>query len=128
MLQHIAIEIREKDLEDFYIEILEGTIENQTILKEKDASDIFQVNKEVSVYFLIIQNITLELFVHETVDQESLQHFCIVHNDAFKIYQKAKEKKYWTFLRQKEHGSTYFIRDKNGNMFEIKNKENYIEK
>jgi hypothetical protein len=123
MLQHIALEIRVKDLQDFYIGILGGTIENRTILKEKDTSDIFQINKEVTVYFLKIENITLELFIHDAVDQESLQHFCIAHNDALKIYQKAKERKYWTFLREKEYGSTYFIRDNNGNMFEIKNKE-----
>jgi hypothetical protein len=123
MLQHIALEVREKDLQNFYIGILGGTIENRTILKEKDASDIFQINKEVMVCFLKIENITLELFIHDAVDQESLQHFCIAYNDALKIYQKAKERKYWTFLREKEYGSTYFIRDNNGNMFEIKNKE-----
>jgi len=128
MLQHIALQIRERDVEYFYVAILGGTVENRTILKEKDASDIFQINKDVSVYYLIIQNIILELFIHETVCKESLQHFCLVHKDALEIYQKAKEKNYWTFLKQKEHGNTYFIKDSNGNMFEIKNKANYNEK
>ncbi len=128
MLQHIALEIREKDLQDFYVGVMGGTIENQTVLKEKDASDIFQINKEVPVYFLKIQNITLELFVNEATEHKGFEHVCISHENAIQIHQKAKENKYWTFLRQKEKGCTCFIRDNNRNMFEVKNKKNYNEK
>jgi len=124
MLQHIALEIREKDLQDFYIEVLEGTVENRTALKEKDAYDIFQINSEVPVYFLKIKNITFELFVNEAIERKSFQHVCILHDNVLQIHQKANENGYWTFLRRKEKVSTSFIRDNNGNLFEIKNVKN----
>lgn len=128
MLQHIAVEIKEKDLYDFYVGVLGGTIENKTTLKEKDASDIFQINREVPVFFLKIKDLTMELFVNESIEHKSYQHLCISHENALQILQKAKENKYWTFIRKKEKGCTCFIRDNNSNMFEIKNKEDYNEK
>jgi hypothetical protein len=123
MLQHIALEIREKDLQDFYIGILGGILENQVTLREEDASNIFQIDKKVPVYFLKINDLTLELFVNEATEHKRFQHVCISHENALQILQKAKEKEYWTFLRKKEKGCTCFIRDANSNMFEIKNKE-----
>lgn len=124
MLQHIALEIKKEDLQSFYIDILGGIVENQVPLKKEDASNIFQINKEVPVYFLKINDLILELFVNESIEHKSFQHLCITHDKALQVFQKAKENKYWTFLRKKENGFTCFIKDNNKNMFEIK-KNNY---
>lgn len=127
MLQHIALEIKEKDLQDFYVGILGGKVESHSTLKEKDAINIFQVNEQVPVYSLQIQNVKFELFVHESIERDSLQHLCINLKNASEIFQKANQKNYTTFIKKSENGETYFIRDDNRNIFEVKNGEEYYE-
>lgn len=127
MLQHIALEIKEKDLRDFYIGILGGKIENKSTLKREDVTNVFEVYKQAPVYNLQLQDIKFELFVHETIEQDSLQHFCINLKNASRIYEKANVKKYRTYLKKRGDIETYFISDDNGNMFEVKNGKNHPE-
>lgn len=123
MLLHIALEIIQNDLQPFYIDILGGSIKNHKILKAQDAASIFQINSETAVYDISIQDIYFEMFVHNKFQTKSFSHVCLALHNAFEIYKKAKENNYWAFLRKNNQWKTYFIKDNNGNMFEIKHKE-----
>ena len=123
MLRHIALEIKEDDLQRFYVDVLGGLIKNSKTLKKQDAASIFQINSEVLVYDLSVQNIDFEMFVKDKVKTTSFLHICLAVHNASNIYKKAKENNYWTFLRENNQWETYFIKDNNGNMFELKNKE-----
>ena len=124
MLKHIALSITERDLNDFYIDILGGRLIGNSILRQKDASQIFDINKQVDVYYLELDNIELELFINPVLSDTSFNHTCLEIDSADKIFMHAFDKNYWTHLRNSSERETYFIKDKNGNMFELKNKIN----
>lgn len=120
MLQHIALDICKTDIEDFYITILGGMLDNNIVLPESAAKNIFQIRKKVQIYFININDITLELFENDVVKRSSFQHICISHDKMMEIYREAKDKGYWTYLRKSKNSNTCFVKDKNGNLFEIK--------
>ncbi|MBN1596814.1 MAG: hypothetical protein JW894_00825 [Bacteroidales bacterium] len=123
MLRHIALEIKESDLRDFYIEILGGKITREFTLNESDAKKIFNISGPLNVYELAIGNLKFELFIHDSLEQDSLQHICVQMDNPSEVFSKAIEMKYKTHLRKNNERETYFIKDNNGNLFEIKKKE-----
>lgn len=128
MLRHIALEVKESDIQDFYVNILGGTISDQFKLGKEEANKIFQVPKELEIYKLKLvnlqsegRNLELELFVHDCIEQDCLQHICLQVENASNVFQRASEKHYWAYLRKANNKETYFIKDHNENMFELKN-------
>ena len=122
MIRHVALEVKESDIEDFYIGILGGKIIQQFTLNKNVSEELFQISKQIEVYKLCVNDLQFELFVHDSIEQDSLQHLCLELKDAREVYTKAKEIGYWNRLRNSDKDSTYFIRDKNKNMFELKTK------
>lgn len=120
MLKHIALEISEKDIRDFYIDILGGEIVNQFVLNKEVTKEIFNIHQAVRVYCLSLKNIEFELFVHEYLNRNTLRHTCIEIEDASNIFNLAYKKNYWAHMRKSGKKNTYFIKDKNGNLFELK--------
>lgn len=120
MLKHIALEIREKDIRDFYVDILGGEIVNQFVLGKEVAKEIFNIHEAVNVYCFSLNNIEFELFVHEYINRNTLCHTCIEMEDASNVFNLAHKKNYWVHLRKSGSKNTYFIKDKNGNLFELK--------
>lgn len=122
MLKHIALEVIKNDIQDFYIEILGGSVSHQFTLNESDTEHIFEFRKAIKVHKLKLNNIQFELFVHESIEHDSICHICIEVPNAKELYTCAIEKDYWHRMRDTNNNKTYFIRDKNRNMFELKNK------
>ena len=121
MLKHIAIGIAESDLKDFYIDILGGNITGHFVLKQEDAVQLFDINKQVDVYYLELDNIEFELFIYNNSDCKTFNHTCLEMNSGSEIFIHAQRSNYWTHLRKSNERETYFIKDKNENMFELKN-------
>lgn len=120
MLKHIALEISEKDIRDFYIDILGGEIVNQFVLNKEIAKEIFNIHEAVKVYRFSLKNLEFELFVHKYFNRNTLSHTCIEMEDASNIFKRAYKKNYWVHLRKSGSNNTYFIKDNNGNLFELK--------
>jgi hypothetical protein len=122
MLKHIALEIHETDLQDFYTAILGGKLSYQFHLEEKDVFRIFNIHQSVDVYYMMLGQLEFELFIHPGGDCRTFNHTCLVTEKARDIYELAKKNNFWTHLRKSNSNETYFLKDKNGNLFEIKNK------
>jgi len=127
MSQQIVLKTAKSDIQEFYVEILGGKITRRFTLYKKDAIRIFNIPQELEIYELELQNIQFELFVYEVFGQDSLQHICLMLDDASKSFMKASEKNYWAHLQKKNEKETYFIKDKNNNLFELKTKMQYHE-
>jgi len=121
MLQHIALEITKNDLSDFYVTILGGKIVNHFILEAEDAWQIFAVKRAVEVHYVEIEEMVYELFIYPQSGRETFNHHCLKMENASGIFKQAQQNNYWTHLRTSKGKETYFIKDKNGNMFELKN-------
>jgi glycyl-tRNA synthetase alpha subunit len=123
MLRHIALDVHESDIQDFYIELLGGKITRQFTLDEAESESLFQVSGQIEVYKLNLNDLELELFVHESIIRDCIQHLCLEMINAQSIYSKAKESGYCNRIRNSGKNETYFLRDQNRNMFELKNKQ-----
>ncbi len=128
MLKHVALEVKENDIQSFYVNILGGTISEQFTLSKEEANEIFKIPKDLEIYKLKLvnlhtknQDLELELFVHETIEHDCLQHVCLQVENASNVFQKANKEHFWTHLRKSNKKETYFIKDHNDNMFEISN-------
>ncbi len=122
MLKHIAFEINETDIQDFYIGILGGKLSHQFHLEEEDVFRIFNIHQSVDVYYMMLGQLEFELFIYSGGGCNTFSHTCLIVENAGDIYELAKERNFWTHLRKSGNNSTYFLKDKNGNLFEIKNK------
>lgn len=123
-LKHIALEIYPDDLKDFYQEILHGEIAGERVLNEDAAKSIFGINATTKIYFVNWNGIELELFVHHDSHCNKFNHICLETERAGEIFQKAAAEKYFVKKWGDEKSPTYFIKDRNGNMFELKIKFN----
>ena len=122
MLRHIALDIIKNDLNEFYLEILKGEIIGQFELSKEDANKIFDIQKPVDVYYVKYEDFELELFIYPNSARATFNHLCVEMSDGQGIYKAARQQNFWTFVRTNNQRETYFIKDKNGNMFELKGK------
>ena len=121
MIKHIALEVKEKDIKDFYINILKGEMKYQFKLDKKDANQIFNIEHPTNVCYLSFGKFDLELFVKPNKSEKTFNHICIEIEKAQDIFHEAIKRNYWNYLRKNDKTETYFIKDNNENLFELKN-------
>lgn len=120
-IMHIALQVKEKDIQSFYLDILNGEIIKEFYLNENDVFEIFSIKKNVKVILMNCEGILLELFVDEQESSPSFSHICLESDKAESIYETAVKKTYPGHIRKNDKGNTYFIKDFNNNLLEIKN-------
>lgn len=120
-LEHIALTISDpEEVKNFYKNIL-GMREVKAFVLEKSlAYDIFGLDEEASVFLLEKDNLSLEIFVKQETNRQSLNHICLAVNDREILFRKAKQNDYECIRIERETYDLIFIKDKNGNIFEIK--------
>lgn len=122
MLKHVGLQITNSDLKDFYITLLNGKIIREFSIDKETANNIFQINHMVDAYLILVEDFTLELFVHEINQNCKFNHICFETASPGDLMDRAKKMGYWTWVRSTERGKTYFIKDTVENTFEIKTK------
>lgn len=120
-LKHIGLQVAEKDVQNFYQEVLDFEQENSFVLPKEDAYEIFQIAVDIQIIYGNCHGIPLELFVYDHPINRSFSHVCITISDAQAVEEKAREKGYQTFVRRKNQKETFFIQDSQHHIFEIKN-------
>ena len=120
-LEHIAISIFEpEEVKNFYKNILGMREVKVFTLKKSLANDIFGLDKEALGFLLEKDNLSLEIFVKQETNRQSLNHICLAVNNREILYRKAKQNDYECIRIERETYDLIFIKDKNGNVFEIK--------
>lgn len=117
----IVLKTTESDIEEFYVGILGGKITRHFTITSEDAIKSFDIPQPLKVYELKLQNMLFELCPCEVFEVDSLQHTYLHLDNALNAYRKAYGHNYWTCLRKNNGKETYFIRDKNNNLFELEN-------
>ncbi len=121
-LIHIALGVKEKDVNSFYLDVLHGEITRTFELSKEVLSEIFSINKNVKVAKVSCQGIDFELFIDDDPLMPSFAHVCFLSGQAKKIMERATQKGYRTYVRSNSP-DTYFISDSNNNLFEIKKRK-----
>jgi hypothetical protein len=120
IVKHIGLQVVEKDVKNFYIDIIGCKILSTRFLSKEDAGLIFNIPNEVKILYTACAKVDMELFVTDSPKPATFSHLCIHANCASEIADKALQSGYRVYVRKKENTETYFISDSNFNVFEIK--------
>ncbi|HDR88401.1 MAG TPA: hypothetical protein ENN63_02065 [Bacteroidetes bacterium] len=121
MLEHVALAVNDsEEIENFFEEVLMFRLEKKFILPGEVTRQVFDVESNTDVYLMKRRGITLEIFITGEKEKKVFSHLCLAYPDPQHVYERAAGKGYATILREKGEHTTYFIRDKSHNMFEIK--------
>jgi catechol 2,3-dioxygenase-like lactoylglutathione lyase family enzyme len=121
LLQHIALTINDsKEIESFYEGVLKFSLKHKFFLREDIVMQIFHIKGNADVYAMSHQDIHLEIFLSPRREKKIFSHICLAYREAADIYNRALEAGYDGIIKSNPGHDTFFIRDKSGNMFEIK--------
>ena len=122
-LEHIALTISDIDeIKKFYIDILEMKELKNFVLKSELAQKIFNINKDTSAFFMQKDDLFLEIFVTDEKLKQGFNHICISVNDRENLVEKSEAKNYKCIRIERDFSDLLFIKDKSGNIFEVKEK------
>jgi extradiol dioxygenase family protein len=121
MLLHVAITIHSpKEIENFYKKILLFNVQKKFSINKETSQKIFNTEEVVDVYLMGHQSVQFEIFISHKKEQKLFSHVCLAYRQTNTIYEKAIKAGYKTLIKENKENNTYFIWDKGGNMFEIK--------
>jgi catechol 2,3-dioxygenase-like lactoylglutathione lyase family enzyme len=120
-LEHVALSITDpEDINHFYQDILGMVKVKGFVLNKSLANDIFGIEKDTEVFLLKNNLVFFEIFIIDSLYIDTFNHICLSFDDRKAIYEKAKKKGYTCIHKQKENSELLFIKDKSGNVFELK--------
>ncbi len=121
ILEHIAITIsEERDVKDFYINILGMREVKAYVLNKILAQNIFGIQKDTNVFYLQKNNLFLEIFVTDEKLNQGFDHICLATKDRETFVTKAEAQNYECIRIKRDIFDLIFIKDKSGNIFEMK--------
>lgn len=121
-LHHIALNIfDESEVDHFYRSILKFW-PNQTFEITSELSlEIFQHDGVTKVFTVRNADLALELYLTREEEQgKAFQHICLGVHDREHVAEKAKAYEYPVIRIKKEPVDMLFIKDKAGNIFELR--------
>ena len=123
-LEHIALTVSEPaDIKNFYLDILGMKEVKNFVLNKVHANKIFGIDKETSVFLLQKENIFLELFVTPEQKKKNFEHICFAVKKREELVKNSLKQDYECIRIERDLFDLLFIKDKSGNVFEIKEEE-----
>lgn len=121
MIQHIALTVNDsEEIKNFYEEVLLFNIQHKFSIDREITKQIFNIEKLTDVYVMNRHDIQFEIFINSIKEKKVFSHICLGYRQTEIIYNKADKLGYKTLVKKNPINNTYFIWDKSGNMFEIK--------
>ncbi|MBT3261611.1 VOC family protein [bacterium] len=124
LLNHVALNIlNQEEFKNFYQNILGMKESKSFILNKNLAKNIFNIAKEIPVLLCQKDELYLELAINPVKNEKQrFFHLCISVNNREALLKKAKENNYEAIHIKRDSPDLIFIKDKNGNCFELKEK------
>ena len=120
-LEHIAITVSEPaDIKDFYLDILGMKEVKNFVLNKVLANKIFSINKETSVCLLQKDDICLEIFILPEQKKQNFEHICFSVDNREELVENSLKQNYECIRIERDLFDLVFIKDRSGNIFEIK--------
>jgi len=121
MLQHIALTVNDsEEIENFYEEVLLFNMQRKFSVNGEVTRQIFNVEEITDVYVMNHQDVQFEIFINPKKERKVFSHVCLAFLKTEITYNKAIKGGFKALIKKGEDHNTYFIWDKSGNMFEIK--------
>ncbi len=124
-LNHVALNIEsEGELVNFYQNILGFHSAYQFNMPAELAATLFEVRKQVNVFLYKKDDILLELFVHSVNTNQNFAHLCFEVKNRESITARCEQSGYPVIrIKRKDKNDLLFIKDQEGNIFELKEGE-----
>ena len=120
-LAHIALSVSDyKEIEKFYTNVLGMKQIKNFVLRKNLASNIFGINEEIIVFLLQRDKVVFEIFITTVYRKQAFDHVCISIKNREKFINKVLLNGYKVIRIEREIFDLIFIKDKDGNIFEIK--------
>ena len=121
MFQHTGLTVnRPEEIRDFYEDVLGFELKRKFTLDQNISHKIFNEAATVDVYLMAHDDAQLEIFLSPLKEKKVFTHVCLAYAENETIYEKAVRHGYDTVVKENPGFNTYFIRDRSGNMFEVK--------
>lgn len=122
-LNHIGINIADAaEVQHFYQNVLEFLPERSFPIPRKISQMFFGIDVEAEAFIVKNKTLKLELFVYDEPLKSGYAHLCVEVDNREETVRKCAEKGYPVIRMKREKGDLLFIKDKAGNVFELKNK------
>jgi len=122
-LNHIALTVtNHQEITDFYQDILGFQTMRVFELEEQLSEKIFGISTDVAVAVLTRDELSIEVFVSNTPVIQGFGHICLNVDKRVEIIRKAKAMSYKVISIDRGSYDLIFIKDKNGNLIELKEK------
>ncbi|MBC8486717.1 MAG: VOC family protein [Bacteroidetes bacterium] len=119
--EHIALSVSDhQEIERFYTNVLGMKQIKNFVLRKGLAANIFGINKEINVFLLQKDSVVFEIFVTTGYRKQTFDHVCISIKNREEFINKAMLNGYKVIRIKREIFDLIFIKDKYGNIFEIK--------
>ena len=123
-LEHIALSIANpEDIKNFYQDILGMNKVKSFVLNRSLANDIFGINKDTDVFLLQKELLSLEIFVIKELHIKNFNHICLAVDYRKMLFENAGQNGYTCICKKRGNSDLIFIKDKSGNIFELKDKK-----
>lgn len=120
-LKHIAIAVNcPDDIDEFYQGILGFTLYRQFSVIAGLSQSLFGLDKELDVYQVKNDSIMLELFITDNQCRTGVSHVCLSVDSRTELLENIKAHHYEYIIEQHNGHDVVFVKDRSGNMFEIK--------
>jgi len=121
MVDHIGLAVNyQEDIKDFYQDVLNFSEDYKFSIDSSITGEIFNIIEPVEVKVLCRDDTKLELFLTGRKEHKIFSHICLYCRDADDIYKRSEKGGFRSIVKKGKDKNTYFIRDKSGNMFEVK--------
>ena len=120
-LEHIALSISDyEEIDKFYTNILGMKQIKNFVLRKELAANIFEINEEITVFLLQKDKVIFEIFITTEYRKKAFDHICISIKNREKFIDKVLLNGYNVIRIEREIFDLIFVKDKDGNVFEIK--------
>jgi len=120
-LAHIALSVSDhKEIEKFYTNVLGMKQIKNFVLTKSLTANIFGINEEIYVFLLQKDRVVFEIFITTEYRKQAFEHVCISIKNREGFINKAIINGYKVIRIEREVFDLIFIKDKDGNIFEIK--------
>lgn len=119
--EHVALMISDpKEVENFFEGILGLKKEREFHMNRDLAGKIFGIHQETPVFQLRHEDLMMELFLMPVSARHDFRHICLSFDNREEIIERVNQNGYECIRMKRTYSDLVFIKDKSGNMFEIK--------
>ena len=120
-IHHIAIQRSDRGRAiEFFEKLLGYKLVKNSILPSTFSKKIFDINEEVEMLTFTGGNLVIEIFISNRQMNKNFAHICLSVENVEEFCMQCQEFNLKPFSINKDGREIFFVRDEDGNLFEIK--------